>query len=500
MSYTYNKEGQNVYFQRESDEFGHIYDPEDTGLTAFTIIPANYAHWRKLDYIPDTFDPVLPLIEKLKQFDVSDSKHASAIASGNIKPIEFTLNMDAQGMEFLALAIGAPTVSSHDRKFAVEITCVPDVATSLNNTYFFIDGVNAGGTIEHFMVWFDVDSGGSAPSCIGMGAGNILEVDISENDTAATIQAAVATKIAAEAEFADNTSAAAIVKIIAANEGATLPARDSGVAPTGFSFNQTIMGSTHYTITEDLTTDLPSFTIQLEQANPTSAESIVWDLFGCVVESVAVNVAFSDSIVKYSVTIKCPYALENSNGIATNPPAKKLIQSMSSMSALQESASNYIIQEGTTDRTPQAVEKVSLDIKNNIAWYPDIAKRYMTKACAGRRDITMNIVGLTQEKELFNYWQGAYVEDSGDYYPTGADRLNTVFKLQRDATYDYISIAIYSWLLNEHNFNFVNVDDAVKKVDMTFIDGVANSSGIMLTSNTFISLIDGAVMVEDALA
>ena len=69
----YDKSGQDIFFQRESDTYGHIYDPEDSGITTWTQIPANYPHWRKLDYITDTFDPIIPMIEKLKIFDITMS-------------------------------------------------------------------------------------------------------------------------------------------------------------------------------------------------------------------------------------------------------------------------------------------------------------------------------------------------------------------------------------------------------------------------------------------
>ena len=496
--YVYDKSGQDIFFVRE-DSYGLPADPQTSAnVTAWTKLPQTYTLWRKLDYITDSFDPVLPIIEKLKIFDIGDSKHASAIASGNIEPVEFSINMEAQGLEFLMFAIGAPAVSSHGQKFKTEITCVADVSGSLNDTYFLIDGVNAAGTQERFCVWFDVDSGGSAPTVEGIADANRLEVDISANDTAATIQAAVATKIAAEAEFADDTSAAAVVKLVAANNGAVLPAHDSGsTTKTGFAFSQTTQGSTTYTVTEVLTTILPSFTLHLEQRNTTAAESIIWDLFGCVIDSVEVNVSFNEKIVKYTVGIKCPYAV--AGDLALNPPARKQIDTMASMSALQESAAAYIIQEGTTDRTPTTVEKVTFSINNNINFQPDVAARYMKLAISGKRDVTMNIVGATHEKELFDYWQGAYtLDDDGYYRPTASaedGKLNTVFKLQREATYDYISITVYNWLLRDHNFTFVSVDDAIKMVDMTFEDGSADSNGRILTSTTFVSYIDGSIMV-----
>ena len=504
MVYIYDKSGQDIYFQRESDVYGHIYDPEDSGITVWTKIPANYPHWRKLDYITDSFDPILPIIEKIKIFDIGDSKHASAVVNGNIEPVDFTIDMEAQGLEFLMLAIGAPAYSSAGRAHVQTITCPAEGGGSgaiSQGDYFLIDAVTSD-VVEHFAVWMDTAGDGSTgkPTITGIHADNVLAAALNTNtpnSTAAQVATAVGAIIANDGAFGTSV-ATAVVTVTGATAGSVQPARDSGVAPTLCTFATTTWGSTTYTVTEALTTDLPHFTIHLEQRNTTAAENIVWDLFGCVVESVVVNVAFGDKIVKYSVTIQCPYAVEGNT--ATNPPTKKLIPTMSAMSALQESASNYIVQEGTTDRTPSTVEKVVLTITNNVKFQSDISKQHMIKAVSTVRDVKLNIIGATHEKELFNYWQAAFTESDGDYYPTGADRLNTVFKLQREATYDYVSIAIYNWMISEHNFSFVSAEDAVKMVDITLEDGSADSTGRILTATTFVSFVDSTIMVEDALA
>lgn len=574
MSYVYDKSGQNVYFQREGSTYGKIYDPETSGLTAFTSIPANYVHWRRLDYIPDAFDPIIPLIEKLKQYDTSDGKHASAIASGNIKETDFTLSMDAQGLEFLLLAIGAPALSSHTRAMVQSIRC-PLIASIADLSYFILDVVLDADTIDHYLLWFDQDGGGTAPtSPIGIADANRAECAIdgattvqgvativaaaidgltdvsaisSETDTDISFAGSVITRAGGDFQLplykagetiivtgdSENNGTYTIVsatvsaitvtdtlttesagdsvvinservQITGDNSGAVVPVRqgDEG-GETGLTYTVETWGVTTYTVAELLTSALPSFTMHVEQLNTTTADSIIWDLFGCVVESVTVNVSWGDSLVKYEVMVKCPYALESALGVATNPPPKKLIQTMSSMTALQENTNAALIQEGATctlnganDKTPQAVETVSFTISNNIKFYPDLATRYATKACTGKRDVTLNVVGLTTEKDLFTYWQGAYALDGTDYIPTSASgKLNTTFHLLRDATYDYVSIHVYNWLLKEHNFTFVNVDDAVKKVDMTFEDGTGDSNGRILDSTTFVSYIDSTIMV-----
>ena len=488
----YDKSGQDIHLQRETT-YGAIYDPESTE-TVWTKISSDYVHWRKLDYIPDTFDAALPIIEKLKVFDVGDSKHASAIQEGNIEPVEFTISMNAQGLEILMFTIGAPAFSTHNRKIVETISCLGSASIS-DADYFLIDTIEADDSIKYYAIYFDTQGAEQAkPTISGIHADNVIDVDISAGALSATEVAdlvEIELELLAGITSADNV--AELITIVRANAGSVQPTRD-GAAATDFTFNTTTLGSTTYTVTEALTTDLPSFTMHLEQRNATAAENIVWDLFGCVVDSVEVNVAFGDKVVKYSVTIKCPYAIEGDT--ATNLPGKKLIDGMPAMSSLQEGAAAYIIMDAAVDRTPSTVEKVLLTISNNVKFQPDIAAQYMKKAISTRRDVKLNIVGATHEKELFNWWQEKYKLSGTDYIPNGASgALNSVFKLQRDATYDYVSIAVHSWLLRDHNFSFVNVDDAIKMVDMLFEDGAANASGIMLDATTFVSPIDRILMI-----
>lgn len=497
MSYVYDKSGQSLFFVREI-VYGEPYDPESE-LSAWTILPADYPHWRRFDKIPDTQEMDIPLIEKLKQFDIGDSKHASAILSGNISPIEFTLNMTAQGLEFLALAIGKPSLTSHDRKMVQTIICIDETAGVAENDYFLLDAIDASDNVKHFLIWFN-DGTGSAPTVTGINASNKIEIDLSAGDKSANdIATLLKTALELKPEFTLVTVSGANAEITTvANAGAVQPVRN-GAADPGFSYGVTTWGSTQYTLSEELTTSLSSFTIHAEQRNQDNTEDIIWDLFGCVVNSIEIRVAFEDKITTYTVTFSCPYALPNTNGKATNPPPRKNLLGFPTMEALQEGSGNYLIMENATtitDRTPKTVDSIVLTISNNVTFQSDVSKRHMAQAFSGKRDINMIIIGATQEKAMFTYWQEAYQESGGDYFPASANgRLFTTFKLQKDATYDYISIGIYGWLLKEHNFQFVSVDEAVKSVEMTFEDGSSNSTGRSINSFTMISYIDETVMI-----
>lgn len=498
MTYVYNKSGQRLFFVREESEYGHPYDPEDA-LTKFTILAANYPHWRRFDLTPDAQDIVLPIIEKLKKFDISDSKHASAILSGNIEPVEFTIDMDAQGLEFLPTSFGPPAFSSHDRAMTQTITFT---ASPDQGDYFLIDAIDAN-AITHFAVWADTvgDATTGKPTITGINATNILAANISGGASAIQVAAAVELILETKATYftSANSGGTATCTIIHSDDGAVQMAHDNGgTIAMGITVAITTWGVTTYTITEALDTELPSFTIHVEAQNTTTAEDIVWDIFGCVVESVEVSVNFGDKIVRCSVNFKTPYALENTNGRNTNPPPRKNIEAFPTMLALKESASNYLIMEATTDRTPQTVDSVVLNISNNVTFKGNIASRYAILAAAGRRDISLRVVGATQEKELATYWSDTYTYDGTDWKPSSAStgKLNGKFKLQRNATYDYINISLYNFLLKEHNFTLVDVDEAVKSVDMVFEDGSSDSNGRIIDSATFVSYIDRTVMIE----
>lgn len=490
----YDKQGQRIFFQRETT-YGNIYDPE-SDITAFSQVPADYPHWRRLDIIEDTFDVSVPLLEKLKKFDIQDAKHASVVLSGNYEPVDISFEMTAQGLEFLPCAIGTPALTSHDQAMVQTITCT---ASPDQGDYFMIDAITTSVT-EHFAVWADTVGNATTgkPTITGINAANVLAADISGGATATNVATAVAAIINADGTFGA-TSSAAIVTVTHGASGAVQMAHDSQAAPMGITVTVTTWGSTKYTVTEAVTTILPSFAFHYEQRNATAAEDILYDMFGCVVDNISISLTYGDKVAKYSVTLKCPYAVAGLRN--TNNPPRKYIKSFPAMSSLQEAAQSRLLMEvpDTTtdiDRTPQQVDSVVLSIKNSIEFKGDLSKRYKNLAVAGKRDITMQIIGNTTERELFQYFLEEFTTDGTDWYPTSANgRLNSVWKIQRDATYDYITIAFYNWICLEHNFSFVSVDDAVKSVDITLQDGSSNSSGLIITTFTYQSYIDETIIV-----
>ena len=114
------------------------------------------------------------------------------------------------------------------------VVCTADVAKSLNSTAFYFCVTST----QHY-VWLDVDNTGSDPSLTG----TAHEVDISENDNAATVGGAIQAVIDALA----NITCAGTSTLTISNDNVgvnTIPATDED---TGFTFTNVIAGAAAYT-------------------------------------------------------------------------------------------------------------------------------------------------------------------------------------------------------------------------------------------------------------
>jgi len=100
------------------------------------------------------------------------------------------------------------------------ITCVADVAGSLNNKYFLLETANGA---QKYAVWFNVSAGGSAPTVPGYTA---AEVAISTGDTAADVATALGTALALLTGIASATPATATVTVTLSVAGPFVPATD----------------------------------------------------------------------------------------------------------------------------------------------------------------------------------------------------------------------------------------------------------------------------------
>jgi hypothetical protein len=107
------------------------------------------------------------------------------------------------------------------------ITTVADDSSSLNSTYFLLDGADG----DLWYVWIDVDDTGVDPNIDGRTG---IEVDISEDDTADDVATALATALAACTSIENVMASTDEVSFDQTEAGAG--SMEDGEAPTGFSF------------------------------------------------------------------------------------------------------------------------------------------------------------------------------------------------------------------------------------------------------------------------
>lgn len=108
------------------------------------------------------------------------------------------------------------------------VTCVADIAGSLNNTYF---NINSASDERQYYVWYDVSGGGTDPAVVGRLP---IPVAINTGDSANTVAIATASAIDAIDDFsAPSPGGGAVVTITNTKNGNTTDASDAG--GTGFT-------------------------------------------------------------------------------------------------------------------------------------------------------------------------------------------------------------------------------------------------------------------------
>ncbi len=113
------------------------------------------------------------------------------------------------------------------------ITCVADVASSLNNKYFLF--YTTGG-VKHY-AWYNVAAAGTDPAVSG---GTAHVVALSANDSASAVATATAAILTAVTGF-DCTADGAVLTLVATAAGYAKPAHE-GAAATGFTFEVNFYG------------------------------------------------------------------------------------------------------------------------------------------------------------------------------------------------------------------------------------------------------------------
>ena len=141
----------------------------------------------------------------------------------------------------MAITVGNQKVEPMSATFGEDImqseniTCVADVASSLNSKYFLF---YTPGGVKHY-AWFDVNSAGSDPAVSG-GTGH--EIDIGVAATASAVATAAAAVLTAVTGF-DCTADGAVLTLVGTTAGYAKPAHE-GAAATGFTFEVNYYGDT----------------------------------------------------------------------------------------------------------------------------------------------------------------------------------------------------------------------------------------------------------------
>lgn len=452
--------------------YGEYYDPE-TEHAAWTAIAAAFPYVMPVNIITDSFDYELPKILKEKLFSIGGGKYPALIANTIQEPVELSFETKMQHPVFLAYAIG--TVASTGTRAEI-CTILPVLKSScVQDSYFLLNDLIGTGE-KHYAIWIDVSGGGAKPTIAGINASNVLQVDLNADTTAQQVSDRMVIAINTTTSITAANGGGTTPTITCTNDatGAVRDVRDSGVAATGFTFAVTTQGSSTHTVTESTGYSLPSFTIHIEQLNAgDSGEDIVVDLFGCVVTDYELTVDYGDKLVKEAVTLK---TVNFAMGVElTNPPPKVELIDPHTWVDLKESASNYLLQEGTTDKTPDIVNKAVLKITNDIEFQPELEVRYPQTAMNAKREVTLQLVGFTKNRDTFDYYKDIW-DNVNQRYNSAAGRLNSKVRLERDATYDYMLLSCYNWLIEEHNHHVFSVDDRIKGLDITMTAATPDSN------------------------
>lgn len=470
------------FFQQK--EQGVYMFPESAALTPLngtkvTANPAEYPWYSRINVLPDGLDWDIPIRKKMPVWDIGSGKHPSHIVNVENEPVEFTMEMMHQDARFLALATGSASSSGTQ---AAVWTITASYSDQADGDYFFLYTMDASGHLKCYCVYMDVDSDQAGdPSITGttsvnidfVGTDNLSGVDVT---TDATLADEIKLAIDALTELTA-TETGDVVTVTCDNAGAIPHPRDSTANPTGISFSCTTSGASTHTITELTDNTLKTFGLHFEWDN--GSEDIVADLFGCVVKSYEITIDYDEKIIKESVNILCPYYVVGN--VSTIPPPVTTDMDIGIFPNLTESASNYVIMVGTTDKTPAILNTLSLSIENDVEYYPAIGTNYRQTVVNGKRDVKMNLQGYVQTNDLWTYWKDTW-SNSLKYYTNAGGRLNSEIKVNREDTYDNWQLSVYNWMIEEYGLRLVPIDEKIQSIDISFMGATPNSSGYILDS------------------
>jgi len=246
-------------------------------LTAAQVLPYSL--------VTEEFPVIKPKRQDEEAHGVGGGRNPSAILE---KPYEIGAGAIPNKTIFGVMIpkIGGNVTPTHTAAEVTTITCVADVAGSLDNSYFEFDVMLAAGTIKKYFCWFDVDAAGGAPTPAPVAYGDArtaCEVDIASNDTANTIAAAVAAAINALTDVSSaNPGAPSPTVTITNDQNGAVDNTHDGTGATGFTFVCTTDGRTKIEIDFDPDTiEGQNFGMHIQRI--LTGEDRIMDIFGITI-------------------------------------------------------------------------------------------------------------------------------------------------------------------------------------------------------------------------
>ena len=172
------------------------------------------------------------VIDALVDF-VAPAPGANVISITNVTGGTVTDASDAGGTGFVIAVTTQGVGTATNVQEVTNITTVADIASSLNNTYFYINSVDTS-----FYVWYNVSGGGVDPGIVGR-TGVMVAIII--GDTAATVASATATALDALIDFKVPAPGGSTLTVTCVVGGYVDDATDAG--STGFTFSVTTPGT-----------------------------------------------------------------------------------------------------------------------------------------------------------------------------------------------------------------------------------------------------------------
>jgi hypothetical protein len=202
--------------------------------------------------------------------------------------------------------------------------------------------------------------------------------------------------------------------------------------------------------------------------NVTPAQNIVYDIFGCVVNSIEIEAEKGTGLVICRAEIMAA-STDTTGGTAQTTAKGELdIEPFTWNDLITIGTTGYrLLDENYTERAPASIERILLRINNNVDLKYSVGDPYPLYAVAGKREVELEITGFIQNKQLYDYWRGTY-DNVNKEMNSATTKMSARLKLQRTASTDFVDIFLYNLYLPDdgHSLRVHSIDDSIQLVDI----------------------------------